>query len=78
MDERPKAAREAAWYLALGQVGLEMVAPIILGLWLDYEYGLRPWCTIGGVVLGFVGGLGHLILMTNRRQNQTKANGGPA
>jgi F0F1-type ATP synthase assembly protein I len=48
------------------QVGMEMVAPIVLGLVIDYQFGWLPWCTVVGAVLGFVAGVGHLILIATR------------
>lgn len=52
--------------LNLGQVGLEMVAPIGLGWFLDFQFGLSPWCVAAGAVLGFVGGLAHLMVLLGR------------
>ena len=46
---------------ALGQVGTEMVAPIILGLLLDYYLGWLPWLTLTGVILGFSLGMVHIL-----------------
>ena len=50
------------YYFALAQIGLEMVLPVVrAGIssidWLD----TIPWITWSLVVLGFVGGLIHLI-----------------
>ncbi len=43
-----------------------MVAPIGIGIALDYYLGWTPWATVGGAVFGFVGGLLHLVVMVNR------------
>ncbi len=64
-EDRP-SPRELGYYFALAQVGLEMVAPMGVGLALDHYLGWRPWGIIGGTVFGFVGGLTHLIVMVNR------------
>jgi F0F1-type ATP synthase assembly protein I len=56
----------------MGQVGLEMVAPIGLGLYLDNRYGWTPWGVTIGAVVGLVGGIGHLVLMA-RQMDQPKA-----
>jgi F0F1-type ATP synthase assembly protein I len=58
----------------MAQVGFEMVAPIGLGLALDYWLGWTPWATVAGAILGFVGGLAHLvsILNTNDRADSKK------
>jgi F0F1-type ATP synthase assembly protein I len=51
----------------MAQVGIEMVAPIGLGVALDYWLGWTPWATVAGAVLGFVGGLVHLVSMMNQQ-----------
>ena len=58
--------RELAKYYSLAQVGLEMVAPIALGVWLDTRYDLMPWLTVTGAVVGLVGGVFHLLLLLKR------------
>ena len=62
----PPDPSELRRYFALSQVGLEMVAPIGVGLALDYYLGWSPWGAVVGAVLGFVGGLAHLIVLVNR------------
>ncbi|MCS6976955.1 MAG: AtpZ/AtpI family protein [Gemmatales bacterium] len=57
--------------LAYGQIGLEMAAPIGLGVFLDLRWGTTPWLTVTGAVVGLVGGLAHLIAMLNREERQT-------
>src|SRR5262245_15568427 len=57
-------------YLAMGQVGMEMVAPIVLGLFLDHHFGWQPWCTVVGAIIGLVGGVGHLVQMQKRLQDK--------
>lgn len=52
--------------IALSQVGLEMVAPIAIGLYLDGRFDWTPWGVVVGVMLGFVGGLSHLLLLLKR------------
>lgn len=58
--------REMRRYMTLSQVGLEMVAPIGVGLGLDYLLGWLPWGVVVGAVLGFSVGLVHLILVMNK------------
>lgn len=55
--------RELGYYLALAQVGIEMVMPTVVGLGLDVYFGTVPWLTILAAVLGFAGGLFHLVQM---------------
>jgi F0F1-type ATP synthase assembly protein I len=63
---------------AMAQVGIEMVAPIGLGVALDYWLGWTPWATVAGAVFGFVGGLVHLVSMMNKenRNGPTKPGSG--
>jgi F0F1-type ATP synthase assembly protein I len=76
LSKDPKEARELGRYFALSQAGLEMVVPLGIGLWLDYQFGWGPWGAIIGMILGFVGGLTHLIVMANRiERERTKKNG---
>lgn len=70
-DEQPRR-REANLYLAISQVGLEMVAPIGVGLALDFWLGTIPWITVGGVFLGFFGGIAHLLKLVNRLDRNDK------
>ena len=53
-------------YVAIGQVGLEMVVPIGVGLAVDYYLGWAPWGVIVGTVAGFSGGLFHLVHLANK------------
>ncbi|MBY0525992.1 MAG: AtpZ/AtpI family protein [Gemmataceae bacterium] len=54
-------------YVVLGQVGLEMVAPVVLGLLLDHWLEWMPWLTVSGALVGLVGGVMHLVVLMNRR-----------
>jgi F0F1-type ATP synthase assembly protein I len=66
MPEGQPDPKELGYYFTLAHVGLEMVAPMGLGIALDHYFGWTPWATVVGVVLGFTGGLVHLILLSNR------------
>lgn len=57
---------EMGRYAALSQIGLEMVAPIVVGLLLDRYFGLTPWALIVGAVLGLVGAFVHLVHLLNK------------
>jgi hypothetical protein len=61
--------REMSRLLALSQVGLEMVAPVGVGLAVDFWLGWLgwvPWATLTGAVLGLTFGLFHLVRVMNR------------
>jgi len=66
MDEPAPRRREWGIYFALGQVGMEMVIPIGLGVLVDQWLKSFPGFTAAGVVLGFVVGLVHLIYLLKR------------
>ncbi|MFM7149794.1 MAG: AtpZ/AtpI family protein [Gemmataceae bacterium] len=66
--------KELARYMALSQVGLEMVAPIGLGLILDHYLKWSPWGVISGSVLGLVGGIAHLIQLSSDRETRGASN----
>jgi F0F1-type ATP synthase assembly protein I len=58
--------KEMGRYVALGQIGMEMAVPIIVGLALDHYFGWTPWAAVAGAVLGLVGGFAHLIHLLNQ------------
>jgi F0F1-type ATP synthase assembly protein I len=62
----PQDRKDFGRYLALGQVGMEMVVPIALGLAADRYFGWAPWGLIAGAVLGLGGGLAHLVHQANK------------
>jgi len=66
MFPEPSDRNELSRYMALGQVGLEMAAPIGLGLVLDHYLNWSPWGAVGGAVLGLVGGFVHLLRLLNQ------------
>ena len=72
----PRDSRELGTYMALAQVGMEMVAPIGVGWLLDYYFDWSPWGIVGGAVVGFIGGLGHLLSLKNR-QDRSSSKPGP-
>jgi F0F1-type ATP synthase assembly protein I len=53
-------------YVAVGQVSLEMVVPIAIGLAADYFIDWGHWGVVIGTILGFTGGLFHLIHLANK------------
>ena len=65
--------KQLARLLAVSQVGFEMVAPIVLGLAADYYFGLSPWCLIVGLFVGLVGGVAHLVVISQQLQKPTAA-----
>jgi F0F1-type ATP synthase assembly protein I len=60
------------YYFALAQIGLEMVAPIGIGLAIDYYFNCLPWATVVCAILGFVGGMVHLVVMVQKHDAEER------
>jgi F0F1-type ATP synthase assembly protein I len=58
--------KELGHYYSLAQVGLEMVVPVALGLWLESYFDWRPWGVVVGAVVGLVTGVTHLVAILDR------------
>jgi ATP synthase protein I len=72
VPEPPTPDRDQGFYYALAQTGLEMVAPIAVGVVLDSKFGWSPWGASIGAVLGLAGGLTHMVLMLNRQEKDRR------
>jgi ATP synthase protein I len=72
MPGGPVDPKEVGRLYALGQVGLEMVVPIVIGLALDHWLGWSPWGVVAGAVLGFAGGMLHLVALLNQNDDSSK------
>ncbi len=59
--------KEMGFYMALSQVGLEFVAPMVLGILLDFYLHTMPWVTVIGAILGFIGGMFHLVALVSAK-----------
>ena len=66
MPDDPPSPRETGYYYALAQIGLEMVAPIGIGIGIDAYFDSQPWATVIGAAIGFIGGMVHLILLVRQ------------
>jgi F0F1-type ATP synthase assembly protein I len=66
MRRGPVDPKEFGYYMTLAQVGWEFVIPALIGLGLDRWLGWAPWGVIGGAVVGLVAGFTHLVLLSNR------------
>lgn len=73
MADEPRNSRELGLLFAIAQVGVEMVIPVAVGMYLDRTFGWQPWGVAVGAVLGLAGGLAHLTLLTNRRENRNSS-----
>lgn len=66
---RDPGLKKMGKHLALAQVGLEMVVPVAVGLVVDRYLSCSPWGITIGTLLGFFGGLAHLIALLKRFEN---------
>jgi F0F1-type ATP synthase assembly protein I len=65
-QNKPWNPKEFGSFVSIGQIGMEMAVPIGIGVALDYYFNSGPWATIAGAVLGFTGGMAHLIALANK------------
>jgi len=64
-------------YLSLAQVGLEMVAPLVVGVVIDHYAGWGPWATVIGIIVGFVGGISHIVVLSRKQDEARRGNDKP-
>jgi len=69
--------REMGYYFAVAGVGLEMVLPAVLGVYLDRWLETGPWIATSLGAVGFAGGLIHLIAIVNRQARDESQNKKP-
>lgn len=65
-DLRSPLAVGMAWASRVTTVAMEMVAPALIGYWLDQRWGTKFVLLSIGAVLGFVLGLRSLIQLTQK------------
>jgi len=51
---------------AIAAVGMEMVIPALLGWWLDSYLNSGPWGALVGGVVGFTGGIWHMLRLAKQ------------
>lgn len=49
---------------AMAAVGTEIVIPVLLGWWLDSYLDSSPWGALLGGVVGFTGGIWHMVQLS--------------
>ena len=60
-------SRDFGFYAQMSQIALEMVVPIVGGVFADRWLGTTPWLLLLGAVVGLVGSLVHLLVLVNQR-----------
>jgi F0F1-type ATP synthase assembly protein I len=71
MRNKPWNAKEFGYFMSISQIGMEMAVPVALGVLVDLYFNWGPWAAIAGAVLGFTGGLAHLIALVNKSNNDS-------
>lgn len=70
MPEKLNQSKDLGRYFVLAQTGLEMAAPIGIGLLVDNYFHSSPWGVAVGAVVGLTGGLTHMVLLSRRKDYQ--------
>lgn len=73
MSEPSPRNREVGRLFAMSQVGMEMVGTLGLGLVVDHYFNISPWGLVVGTVVGFGGGIIHLVMLANQKDRAEKA-----
>jgi F0F1-type ATP synthase assembly protein I len=71
-DGRSPIAMAMQWASQVTTISIEMVAPILLGVWADRSWGTKSVFTILGSIAGLWLGIWSLIRMTQGMGESTK------
>jgi F0F1-type ATP synthase assembly protein I len=73
-DDNRNGLRGLAPFLTLGiQLALSIVVFFFLGKWMDSRFNTSPWCMLGGLMIGGVGGMIKFITSVTRLAQQQDA-----
>jgi ATP synthase protein I len=71
------ADRRFPGWVRYSSIGLELAGATaglaLLGYWIDRYFGTTPWGTLGGVIIGIVGGLYNLVRESLAAVREAKA-----
>lgn len=65
-DPRPRAP---VWAMA-ATAGSTLVGMVVMGIFLDIEFGWTPWATLVGLALGFVSCMSILLRAANQSKSE--------
>lgn len=54
-------------------LGMEIAAPICLGVWISSQWSLGIWPILAGLLIGLVGGTAHVIVFLKRQQDSLRS-----
>lgn len=76
--DRKATAEAAASYTRVVTIATEMVAPGLIGIWIDRQVGTKVAFAVGGFVLGMVLGVYQLVAFAREqaRKNKEKESAG--
>lgn len=64
--ENDKAKPKAPVWMFAATAGSSFVAPVIVGVLLDIEFGWTPWATFVGLTVGIISCLGTLLISAKK------------
>ena len=65
----------SGWVVA-STISWSLAGPVLLGVYLDWQFGWSPWATVAGVLVGMAACLTLLVRLNNRRKDSPPADGG--
>ncbi len=71
-DERSPYAQALEWTSRVMSISMELIAPPLIGYWLDRRMGTLPLFLIVGVALGFITATMSLVQLSKRPPNGDK------
>lgn len=60
-DDRPPMAIAMQWVSRITTISMTMGLPPLAGSWLDQKWGIAPWLTVVGGVIGFLAAMAQLL-----------------
>ncbi len=66
MPDDQSRSSQFGYLMAIGQVGIEMVVPIGLGVLADVKLKTMPLFVVIGVLVGLIGGMLHMMALLKR------------
>ena len=68
-DDRSAQAKAAAWVSRITTISIEMVAPGLIGYWLDTKLGTKFVFMLAGFAFGLTIAIRHLLRLTEQKKD---------